>query len=96
MSIVDELTQEAESLGMYDDFTIEKDVPLPERGRLLEKIAGALSRMEIGDSVFIRCAPGQSAERAHIGSLWHMAARFSGKKTTTRTVDGGIRVWRSK
>lgn len=92
-TVVDELTHEAESLGMYDadaELTIDKGVPLPRRPDYIGLVAATLAKMSVGDSVFL------PATRYKAGATWHIAAKLSGKKVAVRSVDGGSRVWRIK
>jgi hypothetical protein len=69
---------------------IEKGVPIP-RPRF-NSLTDALSRMDIGDSVFI---PGEKNTRPVNTHIWNTKKRRPGGfRFTSRTVDGGVRVWR--
>lgn len=50
--------------------------------------------MEIGDSFFI--APDRYGELPRVAQAAGAWGKPKGRKFTTRTVDGGIRVWRIK
>lgn len=69
-------------------FKIEKGVPLPLAIRRTG-LAPALRRLSPGDSIFV---PGKRP--AEISSTYTRLQRELGWKFTTRTVDGGCRVWR--
>jgi len=67
---------------------IEKGIPIPNDGR------GRPSRypwttMDVGDSFFI---PGKTAH--DFSGIASGAGFRTGRKFTTRTVEGGVRVWR--
>lgn len=63
---------------------IEKNIPIPPRRG--SGIAAILREMQVGDSVLFPRGDGRNA-RSTFG-------RFEPKKFCTRSVDGGIRVWR--
>jgi hypothetical protein len=74
-------------------FVIENRVPLPPRsvgGRPEDpnSLSGVLRRMKVGQSLFI-----SGTRRSPLGGT--RGARMKPKKFTTRTVEGGIRVWRT-
>lgn len=75
--------------------TIEKNIPIPElkAGRKSNEIY-PLSKMEIMDSFFIETNSKEDIQsiRSHI----HNPKNRKNKKFATRTVNGGIRVWRIK
>jgi hypothetical protein len=73
------------------EFQIEKGVPLPP----LAVVSGRPTKypwteMAVGDSFFV---PGQSSVKFS-GNITS-AKKMTGFKFTTRTVDGGVRVWRT-
>jgi hypothetical protein len=70
--------------------TIDKDVPAPG-SRRTNPVMRAASSMDVGDS-FV--AP-QGMERSHLSALLSQLAKGTGRKFTTRQIDGGlVRVWR--
>ena len=69
---------------------IDKDVDLPERG------AGRpntypFGEMEVGDSFFVDGIP-----KERVRSAANQYGIRHGRKYATRSVDGGIRVWRAQ
>lgn len=73
-------------------FEIDKSVPLTKDARGRKQIF-PVDEMEAGDSFLI---PTESKD--HFLSARSVASKNSknGKVFTTRTVDGGLRVWRTK
>jgi len=67
---------------------IEKGVPLPATGTGRPSIY-PWRKMDIGDSFFI---PGTTTKK-FAGQAGRAAIR-TGRRFSTRTVDGGVRVWR--
>lgn len=65
-------------------FEIEKNVPVPE-----ERTRYPLGKMEVTDSFL---AMGKAAYSAR--SAAHKYGKNHGKKFKTRTVEGGMRIWR--
>jgi len=68
---------------------IEKNVPMPS----LQRATGLLSammQMEVGDSVFVK-----DKTTATLSSCLTYAKRKTGNKFASRTVEGGVRVWRT-
>jgi len=64
---------------------IEKEIPVPQwRGKY------PLKEMAVSDSIFI---PGQFASSAR-QSAYNLSAQSEKYNFITRTVDGGIRIWR--
>jgi hypothetical protein len=73
-------------------FEIEKDIPLVGRNKSRKF---PLGQMEIGDSFVIPCEADEDIHRARqVASCANQ--RYKDKKFASRTVDGGIRVWRIK
>ena len=75
---------------------IERGIDIPKRsgrGRPPSEFTAAMDKMRVGDSIFmgIDVAPAWS----RVGSFLRGKSRAS-KKFTTRTVDGGCRIWRIK
>lgn len=72
--------------------TIEKGIPIPEkkggRGRKPTEWTEAFLLLEIGDSILIE---GRKTKATY---PLLTTARKSGRKFTTRCMDGGCRVWR--
>lgn len=68
-------------------YSIEKGIPVPPIVAPSEpkpdSLLGTLRRMEVGDSVLLE-------KRTSVGSM----SKLPGKRFTSRTVDGGTRVWR--
>lgn len=64
---------------------IEKGIPLPSHGNAKYPWAA----MEIGDSFLVTHIPMKSIQR-----IASAAGPVHQRKFSTRTVDGGIRVWR--
>ena len=64
---------------------IEKGIPISQRRG--SGITEVMRKMDIGDSFVVDCSA-----RNGIGAL----AKNAGIKTTTRTIDGKVRVWRIK
>lgn len=62
---------------------IEKDIPLPPRAIY------PLQRLAVGESFFV---PGRTA-RSFVGNIAHARIK-TGFQYTSRTIDGGVRVWR--
>ena len=71
---------------------IEKNVPLPvSRVKAIEEIEN-LNKMDIGDSFLWREGAQFNSAYVTIGRI----KKSTGKIFTTRTIDGRIRVWRTK
>jgi len=68
---------------------IEKNVPIPSLKRATG-VSVAMAQMEVGDSIF--CKDKTSSTLA--GSITY-SKRKTGNKFATRSVDGGVRVWRT-
>lgn len=68
-------------------YVIEQHVPIPpSRGPGVvnpDSLMGTLRRMQIGESVLVE-------KRSSIGSF----SKLPGMKFTSRTVEGGTRIWR--
>jgi hypothetical protein len=74
-----------------NELKVEKGVPIPEyRPRVYGALADACKKMDIGDSVYV---PGVKCTNSIMSSVSRIlgAGRF-----TSRTVEGGVRVWRTK
>lgn len=71
---------------------IEKNVPLPTERSRKNGIAATLRSMQPGNSVFV---PGKT--RNNISSQCNMQKLrcADGRDYVTRTVEGGVRVWRT-
>jgi len=75
---------------MTKEYIIEKDVPFLAKGG--DGLKGHLCLCEVGDSIFV--AEGNSNR---VGAAGRNAAKSKpGIKFTTRTVEGGVRIWRIK
>ena len=74
---------------MKDDLTIEKGIPIPPKRHTINKgWVATLRRMEVGDSVLF-----ENRKQAG-GAIQELKRNKDPRKFVTRTVDGGIRVWR--
>ena len=72
------------------DFTIEKDIPLPDRRKGGRPRLYRWEDMEVGDSVLVGCY-----ETAKMGQEW--ARRHQRRFTYQKQLDGsGWRVWRAE
>ncbi len=73
-------------------YEIEKGVSLENAPRKTD-LKYPFREMEIGDSIFVACDDSKS--RVAMSRLVSAAYRFKPKKFATRTVEGGIRCWRT-
>lgn len=64
---------------------IDKHVPIPPSGKY------PFDELEIGDSFLV-----PNANSHNIAAASYAGARRTGYKFRTKTVDGGVRVWRIK
>lgn len=72
------------------EIKIEKGIPVPETRGVLAKYP--FSSMEVGDSFFV--AASDTGDLSHVRSAASWNAKRHEMKFCTRTVDGGVRVWR--
>lgn len=74
-------------------YKIEKNVAVPHT-RNDDKYP--FDQMQVGDSFFVPCSGANTREARHVRN--HVAGRNHEGKAAfiTRTVDGGVRVWRAK
>ena len=72
-------------------FKIEKGIPLPK-----QRIKYPLNELGVGDSFFVASCNFKSTEYSSITSAANYHASKTGKKFTIRSVDGGVRVWRTE
>jgi len=70
-----------------DEVKIEKNIPMPLSTRGGSKYP--FLRMDVGDSVLLA-----DLTVSRVGSITGHARRKAGFKFTSRTVKGGVRVWR--
>ena len=70
-------------------FEIEKGVPLPKSVQRGWTGKYPWRQLEIGDSFFV---PGKTTN--DIGGTVTIARRTTGFKLVTRSVEGGVRIWR--
>ena len=76
---------------MRQAYVIEDGIPLPARTRgLLSPLGAAVRALDVGQSVMV---PGATRKTGITGTVW-AAGKLFGRKFATRTVEGGIRVWR--
>ena len=72
------------------EFLIEKSIPVPLGAGRQGGVLYPFRDMDIGDSIFVA---GQASTDGAACSARNLAQR-SGLKFTSRTVDGGVRIWR--
>lgn len=80
------------ALAASNEIRIEKGVPLPERSPTRRYPFPA---MEIGDSILIPVGRDDVAERRRILTASHNWAKMNNRHHVNRTVDGGVRIWRT-
>lgn len=73
------------------EFTIDKDIPVPKQVGTGRKNKYPFDALEVGDSFFVKDAKVKTLSRT-CGSHGKRLSR----KFTSRTVDGGVRVWRTE
>ena len=74
------------------NFCIEKNVPLPPARACTKYPFGD---MEVGDSFLVACTDDQRrAVLTRVGVAANSHRRRHGRRYSSRTVSGGIRVWR--
>lgn len=67
---------------------IEKGIEIPKP---IKKKSAVWWHMDIGDSVLI-----QNIQRGNANSYWTRVSKETGRKFISRTVEGGVRVWRTE
>ena len=67
---------------------IEKGVPLPSEPARRDPYP--FDQMEIGDSFFVACTPGNRSVAVQASKF----SKKSGRTFTVRRVEGGVRAWR--
>ena len=75
------------------DWVIERGVPIPDFRRDTQRIGRlrqAFAEMKTGESLFTRTIDARSVTNAYMRVSW------SGPDFLSRTMDGGVRVWRVK
>lgn len=75
------------------DWIIERGVPIPDFRRdtqLIRRLRQAFSEMKTGESLFTRTIDARSVTNAYMKISW------DGPSFVSRTMDGGVRVWRMK
>lgn len=73
-------------------YAIETNIPVPQiGGRGRKSSVYPFAQMNVGDSFFV---PGITTTKI-TGTVFHHGKRLN-MKFVTRTVDGGVRVWRTK
>ena len=73
---------------MSDEIKIDDGIPLPKRpggGRIAKY---PWDRLEVGQSFFVPTPP------KYLASMASAAGKKRGRRFSSRTVDGGVRVWR--
>lgn len=73
------------------EFTIEKGIPVPKQVGAGRRNKYPFDAMEVGDSFFIKDTKVKTISR----TCGHHGKRL-GRKFASRTVDGGVRVWRTE
>ena len=69
---------------------IEKNIPTPEGSGSGRPAKYPFTKMEVGDSVFI-AGGRQGCNELNAAKVY---ANRTGKRFSSRTVDGGLRIWR--
>lgn len=69
---------------------VENDIPIPPLSTT-SGVGEALRRIDVGQSVFIR---GKSSYQ--MSGIISPLKKIDGKDFTSRTMDGGVRIWRTK
>jgi hypothetical protein len=72
-------------------YTIEKGIPIPP---IKQASTYPFNTMEVDDSFLVETDREDIVESARSAAQWH--AQKYGKKFVTRTVEGGLRIWRVK
>lgn len=75
------------------DWIIERGVPIPDFRRdkdRIKRLRQAFSEMKTGESLFTRTIDARSVTNAYMKISW------DGPSFVSRTMDGGVRVWRMK
>jgi len=70
---------------------IEKGIPIPQKRGRHGWISCLIKKMEIGDSFFVTC---DDKKARSVRTSVRIRSRALQIPCTTRSVDGGIRVWR--
>ena len=73
------------------EFTIEKGIPVPKQVGAGRKNKYPFDAMEVGDSFFVKDGTVKTLSR----SCGIYGKRLE-RKFASRTVDGGVRVWRTE
>lgn len=73
------------------EFTIEKGIPVPKQVGAGRRNKYPFDAMEVGDSFFIKDGKVKTFSR----TCGHHGKRL-GRRFASRTVDGGVRVWRTE
>jgi len=73
------------------EFTIEKGVPVPKQVGAGRKNKYPFDALEVGDSFFVK----DTKVKAISKTCSNHGKRLS-RKFASRTVDGGVRVWRTE
>lgn len=73
------------------EFTIDKGIPVPKQVGAGRKTKYLFDAMEVGDSFFIKDTKVKTISRT-----CGQHGKRLGRKFASRTVDGGVRVWRTE
>jgi len=73
------------------EFTIEKGVPVPKQVGAGRKNKYPFDAMEVGDSFFVKDIKVKAISKTCGSHGKRLSRRFA-----SRTVDGGVRVWRTE
>lgn len=73
------------------EFTIDKDTPVPKQVGAGRKMKYPFESMQVGDSFFMKDAKGKTISRICGSHGKRLSRRF-----ISRTVEGGVRVWRTE
>lgn len=75
--------------SILKEYEIENNIPIPWKNRKERiKFTTTLKKLEIGQSFFCK------KNRNTVSTLMTREKKKTGKSFTTRSMDGGIRVWR--
>lgn len=70
--------------------TIEDGIPIPPKRRRADGLTSVLRQMEVGQSTFV-----VTEKTGRVRSVAVFVAHGTGRTFTTRTFEGGVRIWRT-
>ena len=74
------------------EYKIDKSIPIPTPARSKYPF----HELSVGESFFVAASGYTTSVYRGVQSLTHYYSRGSGKKFVMRSVDGGVRVWRTE